>query len=408
MTPVDTLRLLRRGGEPAASTRRGLVRRALPRVPRRDRRARSGAARVPVRLRERPGDGDPDRAQGRDRHARDPDDRRLEDPRELRPGLRRDRRRATAAARGLPRARQDEHRRVRDGLVDGELGLRAVAQPVGPDARARRLGRRLARPRSRRARAVGARLRHRRLDQAAGGVLRQRRAAADLRHGLALRRRRVRLEPRPGRPGDAKRPRQRASLPDHRRPRRERLDDGRTCRRSSCRRRRSEGPPHRRPAAAERGRRDRAGRVKAAVDAAIELARDARRERRGVRAAAVGRLRRRLLLPDRARRGVGEPRALRRRALRAARRRRRLPRDGHADARRRVRRRAEAADHARHLRALVRLLRRLLRHRAEGADGDQARARRAVRALRRARLADERRRSRSRSARRSRTRSRCT
>ena len=44
------------------------------------------------------------------------------------------------------------------------------------------------------------------------GVLRQRRSAADLRHRLALRHRRVRLEPRPGRPGDAERPRQRAPL----------------------------------------------------------------------------------------------------------------------------------------------------------------------------------------------------
>ena len=40
--------------------------------------------------------------------------------------------------------RQDEHRRVRDGLVDRELGVRPVAQPLGPDARPGRLGRRLA------------------------------------------------------------------------------------------------------------------------------------------------------------------------------------------------------------------------------------------------------------------------
>ena len=148
--------------------------------------------------------------------------------------------------------------------------------------------------------------------------------------------------------------------------------------------------------------------VKAAVDAAIALAERLGAEIERVRAAALGRLRARLLLPDRPGRGLVESRALRRRPLRPARRRRRLPRDGDAHAPRRVRRRAEAADHARHLRALVRLLRRLLRHRAEGAHGDQARARRAVRALRRARLADLRDRRPSRSARRRRTRSRCT
>ena len=76
---------------------------------------------------------------------------------------------ATVAARCQGRradaARQDEHRRVRDGLVDRELGVRPDAQPVGPDARAGRLGRRVGRRGRRRARAVGARLRHRRLDQ---------------------------------------------------------------------------------------------------------------------------------------------------------------------------------------------------------------------------------------------------
>ena len=42
-------------------------------------------------------------------------------------------------AAGLVRARQDEHGRVRDGLVDRELRLRADPQPVGPRARAGRL-----------------------------------------------------------------------------------------------------------------------------------------------------------------------------------------------------------------------------------------------------------------------------
>ena len=94
----------------------------------------------------------PDRAQGRDLDRGRRDDGRLEDPRGLRARLRRDRRGALQGG-GPAAARQDEHRRVRDGLVDRELGLRAVAQPVGPDARPRRLGRRhrgrgLGRPRA--------------------------------------------------------------------------------------------------------------------------------------------------------------------------------------------------------------------------------------------------------------------
>ena len=120
--------------------------------------------------------------------------------------------------------RQDEHGRVRDGLVHGELGLRPVAQPVGPGARAGRLGRRLGGGRDGRARPVGARLRHRRLDQAALGALRQRRPAPHLRHRPAVRRRRLRVEPRPGRPGGEDGARLRAPLLDHRRPRPARLD----------------------------------------------------------------------------------------------------------------------------------------------------------------------------------------
>ena len=96
------------------------------------------------------------------------------------------------------------------------------------------------------------------------------------------------------------------------------------------------------------------------------------------------------LLPDRARRGLGQPRAFRRRPLRAAGRRfRRSDRDVHADARRRLRRRGQATDHARHLRALERLLRRVLRHRAEGAHEDLRGLPRGVRSLRLRRHADQ-------------------
>ena len=66
------------------------------------------------------------------------------------------------------------------------------------------------------------------------GALRERRAAADVRHRLALRRDRVRLVARPDRPGRAHRPRLRAALPDHQRPRRVRLDHRRRAARSSC------------------------------------------------------------------------------------------------------------------------------------------------------------------------------
>ena len=54
------------------------------------------------------------------------------------PGLRRDRRRPLQGGRPAA-ARQDEPRRVRDGLVDRELRLRPDPQPVGPEPRARRL-----------------------------------------------------------------------------------------------------------------------------------------------------------------------------------------------------------------------------------------------------------------------------
>ena len=51
-------------------------------------------------------------------------------------------RRRAAARRGRRDGRQDEHGRVRDGLVDRELRLLPDAQPVGPRPRAGRLVRR--------------------------------------------------------------------------------------------------------------------------------------------------------------------------------------------------------------------------------------------------------------------------
>ena len=138
---VDTLRLT--AEEAIGLVERGEVssRRAARRVPRGDRRARRRAPRVPPHRRPRGGDEHPDRAQGRHLDEGRRDDRRLADPRGLRARVRRHRRRALQGGRA-DAARQDEHRRVRDGLVHRELRLRAVAQPLGPDPRARRLGRR--------------------------------------------------------------------------------------------------------------------------------------------------------------------------------------------------------------------------------------------------------------------------
>ena len=134
----------------------------------------------------------------------------LADPRGLRAAIHGDRR-AQARGGGRADARQDEHGRVRDGLVERELRLRAGAQPVGPRARAGRLERRLGGGRRGRPRAVGDRHRHRRLDPPAGGALRHRRPEADLRRGLALRDGRVRVVARPVRPAHAHRHRRGAA-----------------------------------------------------------------------------------------------------------------------------------------------------------------------------------------------------
>ena len=376
----------RRGGARPTRAQGGLGRRAPPRVPRRRRRARRRAALLPADGRGRGGRRRPDRAQGRDLDEGRRDNGGLEDPRRLRARVRCNS--GSALPRGRPAGdRQDQHGRVCDGVVDRELGLRPDAQSLGPGAGAGRLGRRHRRRGLRRARALGARLRHRRLDQAAVGALRQRRPPPDLRDGQPLRRRRVRVEPRPDRACREERPRLRAALLDHRRQGRRRLDHGRRARGRASRGREPRGPADRRSEGDERGRGDRAGRHGGGAEGDRAGAR-ARRRRGGVRAPALGRVRPRVLLPDRPGRGILEPGPLRRRPLRPPRRRRYLLRDGRAHARRGLRRRAEAPDHARHLRALRRLLRRLLRSGPEGADADRTRTRGGVRALRPACLAD--------------------
>ena len=130
--------------------------------------------------------------------------------------LRRHRRRATA--RGRPRsARQDQHGRVRHGLLDRALGLRSDPQPVGPRADPRRFRRRLGcRGRGLRG-AARTRLGHGWKHPPARCRHRFGRRQAHLRRRLALRRDRARLLARPGRPGHAHGARRRAAARRHRR-----------------------------------------------------------------------------------------------------------------------------------------------------------------------------------------------
>ena len=107
------------------------------------------------------------RGEGQHLHARRADHRRLADPRALRPALHRDRRRAARSGR-RDRPRQDQLRRVRDGLVDRELGVRRDAQPVGARSHPGRIERRLRGRGGGRPGAGLARLGHRRLDPPAG------------------------------------------------------------------------------------------------------------------------------------------------------------------------------------------------------------------------------------------------
>ena len=132
------------------------------------------------------------------------------------------------------------------------------------------------------------------------------------------------------------RARRRAPLPDRLRPRPRRLDDRRAARgRRLARRRAARRAADRRSAAGGGARGDRARRpCRLRRDARARGA--ARRRGRRVRPTALVRLRHALLLPDRAGRGLVEPGALRRRAVRAAERRGDVPRDGRADARRRA------------------------------------------------------------------------
>ncbi len=106
----------------------------------RDGAGAAAAAPTPTRRRRRPraAPWDPDRAQGQHVHPRAGDHGRFTDPRRIPPALRRHCRHQAARGRGRDRG-QDQPRRVRHGLVHGELGIWPVVQPVGHQPGARRV-----------------------------------------------------------------------------------------------------------------------------------------------------------------------------------------------------------------------------------------------------------------------------
>ena len=279
---------------------------------------------------------------------------------------RRPRSRSSARGRGA-RARQDQHGRVRDGLVERELGLRRRAATPGTATACPAAPRAARRPPSPGGLApVRARHRHRRLDPPAGLALRDRRPEAHLRRDLALRDDRLRLVARPVRAADPRRHRRGAAAARDGGPRPVRLDLGRDRGRGRAAVARG---PRRACASASRASSPATPRGSSRASArssSATLDADRGARRRGRRDRAAARPPRDLrLLRARPGGGLGQPRPLRRRPLRAARSEatatstemyERHARDG-------LRRRGQAPDHARHLRALLRLLRRLLRRR---------------------------------------------
>ena len=166
--------------------------------------------------------GHPDRAQGSRVRGGRPVHRGLAHPRGLPGAVRRAHHRAAARGRrGHPG--QDQHGRVRDGLVDRAFGLRPDRQPVGARPRPGRQQRRLGSRRRRVPRAGRDRHRHRRLDPPARGAVRDRRHEADLRPGQPLRDRRLRELARPDRAVRPRRPRRRGAAPRRGRARRPRF-----------------------------------------------------------------------------------------------------------------------------------------------------------------------------------------
>ena len=127
-------------------------------------------------------------------------------------------------------ARQDEHGRVRHGLVDRVLGVGANGQPVGSRPRAGRQQRRIGIGRRRLPGAAEHRHGHGRLHPPAGGPRWHRRPETNVRAGKPLRHRRLRVVARPDRAAGPRRARRRDVAERRRRPRRARFDFGRSCR----------------------------------------------------------------------------------------------------------------------------------------------------------------------------------
>ena len=150
--------------------------------------------------------------------------------------------------------------------------------------------------------------------------------------------------------------------------------------------------PARRPARRARRHRERVRHLRSRAGRRGRLRSRLRRSDETRRRTGRGRVADREIRPldvlsDRAGGVFVEPRALRRRALRVARRRRRRRRDVREDARCGLRTRGEAPHPHRHLRALERLLRRLLRQSAKGAHAHRGRLQPRVREVRRDRVA---------------------
>ena len=360
-----------RGAVAPAGCPGGHVGRADPGAPGPDRRRRHRDPRLPPRRRRgRAGDGPrhrrpsfrrrgaapagrrSDRGQGRHHHQGHAHHCGLAHPRGLGAAVRRHRH-ATPQGGRPAHPRQDQHGRVRDGLVHRALRLRPDAQPMGHRPHPRRLRRRLGGCGRRVRGPARDRHRHRRLDPPARRDDRHRRRQADLRRRLALR-------ARSRSPAASTRPARspvRCSTPP-------------CCTRSSPATTRWTRPAstHPVPAVVAAARRaDVKGlRIGVVTELGGEGFQPGRRSRvqRGARAARGRRcrdrrgllpelrLRPRRVLPDPAERGAQQPRPVRRDALRPARRarRRRRPerRAGHGgQPRRGLRRRGQAPHHPR-------------------------------------------------------------
>ena len=285
----------------------------------------------------------------------------------------------TPARRRRGRRRQDQPRRVRDGLEHRELGVRPDPQPARHDAGCpadRSGGIAAAVAAGFAASALGSR--HRRFDPPAGRAVRRRRRQADVRRRQPLRAGRVRQQPRPDRPvHHTPSPTPRSSLEVDRRSRPARLDVDPAAGASTHSTRSTTASPACASGASPTCRPAPTPTSASALEQAFDALARRRRRRSSTsrcRRSRYGLTAYYLIAPAEA---SQQPGPLRRRALRPAGRRRRHQRDVHGDPHRRLRRRGQAAHHARHVRAVGRLLRRLLRQGAQGPPADRRRLRRA-------------------------------